>query len=262
MCWALFEEDRHMGGCAFLIRGMLAEHSLRPEPVERTLVDRIMGRQRFEKPTVIDAGGGRKVVDLPAHKYQVLREDFRTFLHTRIPDPWPATRAFLAYLESDVVSVYLRGEQGPDRTEPEYYIQMTFSGCAGTAETSAELGCHWAEIYYREDRERIQNAYLNHLGFVPDDSKIDSAPKVAFVPVGELGYARYVGDRSEWADAEWEGSRLFDLDASVVDSFYVRGTLSTLRELDERLGPLMADGACRCQLCMPDFQPLSIFVEA
>lgn len=109
-----------MGGSAFLIHGMLAEHRLEPTPIKRTLLDRIAGRQRFQKPAVVDLGGGRRFIDFPAQAYQVLSKDFREFLHRSIPQPWPATKAFFDYLTDDVISVYLRGEQSPERTAPSF----------------------------------------------------------------------------------------------------------------------------------------------
>ncbi len=246
-----------MGGNAFLIWGKLAEASLQPEPIERTLMDRIMGRQRFNKPAVMDLGGGRRMIDLPADKYQVLAEDFQQFLRNRMPEPWPATQAFMDYLRIGVMSIYVRGEQSPEVSAPEYYIQISFSGCAGMGEVSSELGAHWAEIYYRESHERLKNEYLNHYGFVPDDVKMAETFERQFLPVGRLGYALYVGGHVENPDLEWEGSRLFELDASISDSFFERGELSALRALDS-YGLLMADGKCRCQLCMPDLELASL----
>lgn len=240
-----------MGGNAFLIWGMLAEHQLQPAPIQRTFMDRIMGRQRFQKPSVMDLGGGRKMIDFPADKYRILASDFRAFLRERMPDPWLETQAFFDYLTDDAISIYVRGEQSPERTAPEYYIQVTFSGCAGLAETSAELGSHWAHIYYRESHERLKSEYLNHWGFVPDDARIDSQPQAAFLPVGRLGYAVYVGKDPMNADPEWEGSQLFELNSSIVDAFFEQGKLSKLRQLDDLFGEMMSDGKCRCQLCMP-----------
>ncbi len=247
-----------MGGNAFLIRGKLAEARLQPEPIQRTLMDRIMGRQRFHKPEVTDLGGGIRMIDLPADKYRVLAADFQQFLQERLPEPWPATKVFLDYLRADVLSIYVRGEQNPEVSSPEYYIQITFSGCAGMAEVSAELGTHWAEIYYRESHERLKDEYLNHFGFAPDDEKMAETQAGQFLPLGKLGYGMFVGGRLEGADAEWEGSRLFELDSSVSDTFYERGELPALRELDTLYGPLMADGKCRCQLCMPELDPSSL----
>jgi len=221
-------------------------------------MDRVMGRQRFHKPEVMDLGGGRRMIDLPADKYQVLAKDFQQFLRNRMPKPWPATRAFLAYLRSRVLSIYVRGEQNPEVSSPEYYIQITFSGCAGLAEISSELGTHWAEIYYRESHERLKDEYLNHFGFAPDDVKMTETQERQFLPLGSLGYGMYVGGQVENPDLEWEGSRLFELDASISDDFYERGDLSALRELDTRFGPLMADGKCRCQLCMPELDLSSL----
>ena len=167
-----------MGGTAFLIWGKLSEARLQPTPLERTLLDRIMGRQRFDKPNVTNVGGGRRVIDFPATKYQVLADDFRAFLERKIPVPWPATEEFMNYLEDGALSIYVRGEQAPELSAPDYYIQITFSGCAGMAEVSAELGSHWAEIYYRDTHENIKDQYLNHFGFVPDDARMAAVNEV------------------------------------------------------------------------------------
>lgn len=241
-----------MGGSAFMIPGMLAEYRLEPTPIERTLADRILGRQRFRKPNVVDLGGGRRYIDFPAEQYQTLAKDFRDFLRRRIAAPWLSTQVFFDYLKDQVMSVYLRGEQGPERTVPDFHLQLTFSGCAGLAETSAELGTHWAWIYYTQENERIKEEHLYHLGFAPDDSKIETYPG-RFFPVGRLGYALHVGAGRGEIDPTWEGSREFELDSAIVDQLYQQGQLSLLRGLDARFGPVMADGKCRCQLCMPEF---------
>lgn len=240
-----------MGGQAYLIWGNIDEERVKPVPAKRSFWDKLLGRRRFQERTESELPNGTKLIELPAGDLARLGEDFGGFLERRIFEPWPATEVFFDYLAENVVSIYLRGEHTPETPAPEWYVQITFSGCAGLAEISAELGSHWAEIWFTENRERITERYLEPFSFVPSPNRPVPGKRTAFLPVGRLGYAVYVGDVD--TDPEWPGSRLFELDAAATEAFELDGSLSRLRVLDEKFGSLMADGNCRCQLCMPDF---------
>jgi hypothetical protein len=62
---------------------------------------------------------------------------FRAFLAREIPTPHDASTQTLDYLDiKGIPSLYLRGEREKGG-EPEWYVQLGFSGCAGMAEVSA-----------------------------------------------------------------------------------------------------------------------------
>lgn len=247
-----------MGGTAFLIWGKVADLRLEPTPIKRTFMDRLLGRRRFDKPQVMELPDGVRVIDAPADRFGVLQGEFQDFLRRRVPNPWPASKAVLNYFRDVGTSLYFRGEQAPDRSDPEWYIQLTFTGCAGTAEVTAELAAHWAGIWFREDRERIVDTFLAPLGFMVDLPKTEVDTHSVFVPVGDLGYGLYVGGSGFEPDPECPGSRLFELDAGLTEMLLEPEEHSALRELDRIYEPITSDGRCRCQLCMPEFEPPSL----
>jgi hypothetical protein len=246
-----------MGGTAFLIWGKVADLRLEPTPIERTFLDRVLGRQRFQKPQVTQGPDGARIIEAPPDRFRVLDGQFRDFLGKRMAEPWASSKVILDYLRDDVTTLYLRGEQRPDRSDPQWYIQLTFSGCAGLTETSAEVAAHWAAIWFREERDYLVERILSPSGFMVDDDKTEIETHSAFVPVDKLGYGLYVGGSGFEPDPEWPGSRLFELDAGVTEMDPADDDLSALRELDRLYGPLMSDGRCRCQLCAPEFVALS-----
>lgn len=247
-----------MGGTALLIWGKVADLRLEPTPIARTFMDRVLGRQRFRKPHITEGSDGSRVIDAPADRFLVLQKEFLEFLRKRLSHPWASSKAVLDYFRDDVISLYFRGEQSPGRSDPTWYIQLTFSGCAGTAEVTSEVAAHWAAIWFRDDHERIVDQFLAPLGFMVDESKTTAETQSAFVPAGELGYGLYVGGSSFEPDTEWPGSVQFELDAGITEMLLEPEDLSGLRVLDRVYGPLMSDGRCRCQLCSPDFRALSL----
>lgn len=248
-----------MGGQACLIWGHMAEEAIKPLPAKRSWLDKILGRQRFREKEVMELPNGTRLIEVPVGDLELLGEDFAQFLARRISQPWAATQAFLDYLSMDVVSIQVRGEHDPETPGPDWYVQITFSGCAGLAEVSAELGGHWAETWFREECDRISQRFLLPFGFVPGDIRPMPGTNPRFLPLGQAGYALYVGEGD--ADPEWEGPKRFELDASATEALALDGHLSSLQILDERFGPLMADGKCRCQLCMPDFHSDELEIE-
>jgi hypothetical protein len=245
-----------MGGSAFCIWGHVDEKLLASAPAKRSLVDRLLRRSPVVGPKVVESPKGFRITDIPADGLTGLTKDFRGFLAERIPIPWPSTKVFFDYLDLGIVNIYLRGEQehqGPVK----WYVQFTFSGCAGTAEVSAELGSHWAEIWYHERRDDVTRLYLEPFGFVPNESQSDTPVPRPFLPVGQLGYAVYEG--KEQAESKvFQPEYLFALDDAVVEMVGNQDPFSVLKDLEKRFAALMADSACRCQLCMPDFDQASL----
>jgi hypothetical protein len=175
-----------------------------------------------------------------------LLDDVQRFVRERAPEPWPATRMLQEYLALGH-AVHVRGYRAPEAPAARWTVELSYSGCAGMGEVSARVATHWTAIWHAAHRDRIAREYLRPFGFRPDPDPPPPEP-MAFVPAGELGYVEYL---SEPIEAHGPPSR-FDADAAVLEG---QDPDRLLAGLDARLGPLMADGRCRCQLCAPAASP-------
>lgn len=250
-----------MGGNAFLIWGDLDTQQLSRIPAKKSIMDKILRRKKLLRPEEVLSWPEKTMFEVKDIGMVELIQDFQSFVRQRVPNPWGPTGAFLGYLDIGVVSVYLRGEQDSDQAKPVWYIQFTFSGCAGTAEISAELGCHWAEIWFQENRELLERDHFLPIGFKPNNKREDTSANPTFIPVGHLGYAMYTQHDQMDNDPEWPGSQLFEMDTSITDTLNENEELPLLGCLDDLFGPLMSDNQCRCQLCMPDLDPISLLIS-
>ena len=250
-----------MGGNAFLIWGDLDTQKLSMIAAKKSILDKILRRKKFLRPEEILHWPEQTIFEVKNIDMDELINDFQDFVHQKVPNPWASTQAFLDYMNMKIISVYLRGEQDPDQSEPEWYIQFTFSGCAGTAEISAELSCHWAEIWFQENRERLEQDHLLPIGFKPNNKREDNLATPTFIPVGHLGYAMYMRHNQVENDPEWPGSQMFELDASITEALDENEELPLLDCLDDLFGPLMSDNKCRCQFCMPGLDPVSLLTS-
>lgn len=239
-----------MGGTAYQIWGELDESRLQPQIVQSNFLDKVLGRKKVQKVKVAE-WGGRKNYEVPIGSLKILSKDFLNYLDKIIPEPWPATR-YVSDFFQEVIKIYVRGEQTEGDPSPKWYIQLSFSGCAGMAEASAELGSHWVDIWYQCNKNRLVQEILLPYGFTPDQQQPSNfTEKVLFFPLSQAGYALYNVDRADCDDdEEVEGSKLFELDEGFLEYMDDVGCLS---ELDDLFGPKMADGKCHCQLCDPQF---------
>jgi hypothetical protein len=240
-----------VGGYAAIIKGTVAESALRPRPTRRGLLDRILGREKTAGPVEQRASDGAALIELPAEDWLPLAAEFGGFLRRSMPAPWEATRMFLEYLAIPALEVRVRGARGAGAASPVWTLEFSFSGCAGMAEISAELGSHWVEKWFEREGVRIQAELLSAPGFQAEPLAAPSSP--VFVAFEGLGYARRFDDAP---DPEWEGSRIFEFDYSQTEMLEQAGELESLRALDEKFGGVGADGGCRCQLCSPQSTPL------
>ena len=231
-----------MGGYAAIIPGTVAEHALQPRPAPRSLVDRLLGRTPMRGP--VESGG---LIELPQEDFSPLASAFRGFLRRAMPSPWEATRMFMEYLDIPALEVHVRGA----RAQPVWTLEFSFSGCAGMAEVSAELGAHWVEKWFEKEAPRIQAELLGPRGF--DAAPLERGWAPVFVPFEGMGYGRRF---DEPPDPEVEGSRIFEFDYSLTETLELQEELGSLRALDEKFASAGADGKCRCQLCSPEFVPL------
>lgn len=229
-----------MGGSAAIIRGSVEQRLLEPRRAKQGLLDRLLGRTRFVTPSEVAIGDGRSMIDLPADEFRRLAADFDNFLHRAIPQPWESTKLFFDYLAIGTLSVFLRGERSAAAAQTAWYLQFSFSGCAGMAETSAELGAHWVEKWFQKEGERIQADFLDAAGFHRQPGE-PHEHGVVFIPFEGLGYGRRAG-----------GEAIFEFDYSQVELLGASGK-SELNDLNRRFANLGSDKKCLCQLCSPAF---------
>jgi hypothetical protein len=245
-----------LGGSALLIHGTPSAELLAPRAAARSLADRLRGRHPTSGPTETPIGRDRVLLEIPSDPLRPLADDLRAYVDRAFDDPWPSTICVRDYLAMDVVTTYLRGERSGNEV-PRWYIQLTFSACAGMADTSAEVAAHWAEIWYRLQRDELASKYLLPFGFTPDRVDTIGFAKL-FVPLGRLGYAQFHSDEDAGpADPE---DRNFELDASALESLDGVDLTREWQELDEALSDVRAAGVCLCQFCAPR-QDLSRFEQ-
>lgn len=238
-----------MGGTALLIYGTLTPERLGPQPAPRTLFDRLLGRTRQVAPTVTPRGRGAELIQLDAAELEPLIPGFRAYLARKLAQPNEASRQTLGYLAiKRIPSLYLRGEREAGGA-PEWYAQVGFSGCAGMAEVSAQVACHWAAAWVRDELPALERDIFVPFGFTPTPGQAFGWSD-RFLPVAELGYLRYVP-----ADEREEGGGVFEADCVVEEAVEDFG--DRLAAANARHAALMADGRCRCQLCDPEFELLT-----
>jgi hypothetical protein len=197
----------------------------------------------------VELPNGDRLIEIPAAPLDAaLVSDLRAWVGGRISRPSRGTAVVLEYLTGVPPTVYVRGLQRAGAAEPEYYVQVSFSGCAGQAETSARVMSHWTGAWYTADHERIASEHLSPFGFLPVDAGEDEP--MVFLPAGDLGYLEYTPP-----DVRYEGQHAFELDQAVVEAY--EGS-PLLTRLDEVFAGYMRDPACRCQLCDPEFGDAAI----
>jgi hypothetical protein len=228
-----------MGGTAVLIRGTADVERLG----RRGVLGSLFGGGG---PSEVDLGGNRKLVELPSRNVRALVPAFKSYVRRTAGSPWSATTSILNYLDI-AFNLYVRGERD-GASPPAWYVQLSFGGCAGMAETSSEVAAHWATKWCLDELEQIA-ALVKPGGFVP--SRVDGATDgPTFLPVGDLGYASF--QRNGYSgDAETPATH-FAIDAASIEG-NEESAEDLLRVLERGWVRYMAGGRCHCQLCDPGF---------
>jgi hypothetical protein len=241
-----------MGGSSFLIYGNVKEECLRPRAAARTIWDRLFGR----KPAVVapewkEWGKDGQFIDLPADDLKGIGWDFRDHIVKRFPKPWKATKSVIEYLGKDQPHIYIRGEKTGNKP-PEWYLQLSFSGCAGLAEMSAELSAHWAKRWFEENRTDIVTRYLQAYGFEPNGRTEPIAFSDPFVPFGNVGYAIY-NPKARLREEDYPYCRYFCFDQGFMEFMDEEKVSEFYRKIDKELPPVLPKDLCCCQWCNPNF---------
>lgn len=116
--------------------------------------------------------------------HKALWTDFRGFVRERLTAPWPASRSACEYLDTIGWTLYLR------RYPEGWFLQVTWTGCAGVAETSAALATHWTRLWWEARSPSIPDVTV-------DPSRWGDGSDPPFAPVGDV----YVAWTGEW---EWD----------------------------------------------------------
>lgn len=249
-----------MGGTAFLIWGTVQESLLKQESRKQSLFDRILRRKPGPSLQRMEMGPGHVFYDLPSPDFNKLKSDFLDFLNNAAPHPWTSSVYVLDYIKQNAFETYLRGEQNAPESEIEWYIQISFPDCAGLAAVSAEVGAHWADIWFSRNKDRISQEYLIPFGFTPSRDQKPFNQNPVFLPLGRLGYGLYMGDEPIDLEEDLNRPTRFELDEGLIEELEIRRELPDLKSLELDLAEQMTDGKCKCQLCSPDFdQSLSDF---
>ncbi|MDH5510562.1 MAG: hypothetical protein OEZ32_09445 [Nitrospinota bacterium] len=246
-----------MGGAAYLID---------VTPDYELLVHPFLERETSIKPPLLSwlfgprESGLALFVDLPADELgNAILSDFYGWVKERIPSPTPATAAFIRdYLEPIRADVYLRGERPDPSVREEFskwYIQVTFSGCAGQGEVSSMLSSHWVELWYRQNFDRINDDILKPRHLAPAVSEAESAGYGVFFGFADRGPALYypIGTETEFILGEREIAVNFELDIAVEESIHDDADLEKFHrqvlDTQANLPPELEQGECLCQMC-------------
>ncbi len=228
---------KEMGGCAHIIAGIVREEALIPKSPKRGFWARLfvgskhdeVRRSNFGESTLID-------VPCPGLSKKV-HADFTRYLRERIPRPDKATESIFGYLGIAETTVYIRGEEKVDSSS--WYTQLTFSGCAGMADISAEVSAHWAAVWSRDRLDEFLRPLLNDYGFEVSEHTDTSHDNYTFIRVDVDGQNLYAGLGAD-------GS--IELDGAIYE-----GVTEDFEQFNERMESLYRHKAplqsCECQLC-------------
>jgi len=209
--------------------------------------------------------GGFEELPVDRRLQKALRASFARFLDEEIPEPWVATRILRKnYLRPISFAIYLRGQRDKPNQPYYHYVQLSFSGCAGMADTSSALAAHWAEVWCKKRTEFIETELLRPYQLEPTENPaLVLEPEETFIPAGEYGYASFVPAKYRakqdadderpvcffMVDACWHEAHY----AGLGDGANIDFEFDVVNTLNREYAELMSDGRCRCQLCMPEF---------
>ena len=238
-----------MGGSAFLLFGSIDPILLEKREIKQTLFQKIFGIKKYTGPTETKMNDNYSLMSINNHGLGILEKIFKKYLLEAIPNPNTATKQFMDYINIKTITIYLRGNKKVDKTE--WYVQITFSGCAGMSETSAALGSHWAELWINKERNKITEILAKN-GFIIDENRNESE-KNFFIPFDKYGYAKVLNENE--IDDEIEGSKYFEIDQAVLESLSDEEQ-TLLSKLDNKYYTYVNNKICHCQICDPNFIPL------
>ncbi len=230
-----------MGGTAYLIYGNITEERIaKSKKNQLSFFDKLF---RKNKITSVENN------DISTEDFnKTLKKQFLNFINNTIKKKWQATESIIeGYLSIDVFNTYIRKEKD------KYYLQISFSGCAGQAETSSLISSHWFELWYKKNKEKIDNEIFIPFGFIPSHIS-EYEDEYVFFPLN-CGYAICYCDVDNEIDAEnpWLCPEL-EVDESVKESFGNDEEINKYSKIvKDNFSKYTKDKKCRCQICDPNF---------
>jgi hypothetical protein len=241
-----------MGGNAFLIYGGMSQGHLAALFKQRSIADRIARRPTADPATWTQIERDRRLITLDGSCIGTLPDAFYRDLERRFSSPWKSTEVMLAYLREAAMTAYLRGETRADEP-PEWYVQLTFSGCAGLAEVSSTLAVHWAERWYADQVSAVTAKFFEPCGFKPNGRTEPTNTALRFVPIGQGGYGIIdpsglgVNDRP-----------MLDVDQWLLEANEEADPTVMLERVYAAASSLRSSESCHCQWCEPDLDPTAL----
>ncbi|MGJ8660826.1 MAG: hypothetical protein ACSHXL_02185 [Bacteroidota bacterium] len=225
-----------MGGYAYIIKGTVCEASWVAPTRKNSLIARLLGSSKSDKIRRTSMGDS-VLVRIPAHGLsQRFHDAFLHYLDHVVPSPTQATFSIIEYLKIAKTEVYLRGEEKNGLCE--YYAQITFSGCAGMGEVSAEVAAHWAALWIQDCLEDFIKPTLKDYGFEVNEvyQEVDD---FKFIEVE-------VDDHKYYGSIGFDGG--IELDGALYEGLNEDYDLFNKR-LAEEYSSNIESAVCECQLC-------------
>ena len=193
-----------------------------------------------------------KRITIPTDEFLFLKEMFMRYINKELNRHWNSTKSIFDFFNLDILSIYLRGKQILSELEPEFFIDIVFSGCAGMADVSGMLGAHWAGIWYNRNKKEIDTA-LNLKGFLSNGKSKVGNDYGRFIPIGDYGYAIFNEMHNHIELETYSKCKYFELDQSAIIELEKENIKNRVTEkLDKYYGEIMKNGGCMCQLCNPN----------
>lgn len=207
------------------------------------------GRRRFVEPTIHVSRETRYVTIRDERMERQLLESMRDFIVQAVGAPHSETASVLDYLRESC-GAFIQGEGTAGSALIEWYVQISFSGCAGMSEVSAELALHWSDLWLRRSIDSVSAGVLVPSGFTPRGAPASDTFRTTFLPVSNFGYAACVMESDSFSRrVEFSFDRAFFDPVAEDDD-------PSVEQFASKYGELMLDRGCRCQLCMPGFAPV------
>ncbi len=128
-----------MGGTALWMSGSFDLSKCRATTPQRGL------RRFFAKRRVPEwkaEGAGQSIEIFPAKLDRTVLDSLRKFLSREFAKPSDSSNSVLDYLDFAFL-LRIRGYRETSGAEPQWTVELLFSGCGGMAQVSSEVAYHW-----------------------------------------------------------------------------------------------------------------------
>lgn len=221
-----------MGGSTFLIFGDI-NHEIIPEIKEKKW-KKIL-RKKTNKKEYIEY--------MCVNIKEYIMNNFMEYLKNVFQEPWESTMHILDYLDNSTMDVFLR----KDLRDESEYLQIYFFTCAGLAEISSEVACHWFKIWYESNKKTIETK-IKEMGFNPKEEDVFTMRDYIFIPTDEYGYAMFIEELMYEEGPLW--SKFFEIDSGITELHRRNKEFRYFgKKLDEKYELTLKERKCRCQLC-------------